>query len=134
MKIAEVVENVDIMKPNQFDARTKVDWVITIEGQIWDEIILTHEDAPEEAFDACAANGESELIARPPYSDVYRFYLEAQIDLANGEVDRYNNSIEMFNAAWTAFRNHYNRKHMPISRVKSLGFTNRRRCNYGPIA
>lgn len=133
MTIAEMVERVDLIKPNQIDVKAKVDWLITIEGQLWDEIILTHEGTPEERFQVEEANGGTELTAKPPYSDLYRFYLEAQIDLANGEVNRYNNSMELFNAAWTAFRNYYNKRHMPLSRVKALGFTRKRRYEYGPL-
>lgn len=133
MTIAELIESVDLIKPNQIDMKTKTDWMITIEGQLWEEIILTHEDVPEEKFDTDKATGGSELMARPPYSDLYRFYLEAQIDMANGEVNRYNNSMAMFNAAWTAYRNYYNRRHMPVSRVKAFSFTHKRGCENGPL-
>ena len=36
-----------------------------------------------------------------------------QIDYTNGEYDKYNNSAEMYNTAWQAYANYYNRNHMP---------------------
>ena len=43
-------------------------------------------------------------------------WLEAQIDYTNGEYEKYNNSIEMFNTAWTEYQNYYNRNHMPLGK------------------
>ena len=134
MTIAGLIDMVDNLKPNQIEHGIKEEWLKNIEGQLWDEIILTHEDVPETVFDVKTATGGTELTAQPPYSDLYRFYLEAQIDLANGEMTRYNNSMMLFNGSWMAYRNYYNRRHMPITRVASLGFMGKGGCEYGPLA
>jgi hypothetical protein len=62
------------------------------------------------------------LIVEHPYDDIYIKWLEAQIDYANGEYGKYNNSIAMFNTAYEAYAKYYNRTHMPISKVN--GYTN----------
>ena len=49
-----------------------------------------------------------------PYDEAYLRYLEAQMDYANGEYDRFNNSNAMYAAAFSTFVNHYNRTHMPL--------------------
>lgn len=134
MTIADLIEMVDNLKPNQIELRTKEEWLKNIEGQLWDEIILTHEDIPETVFDVKTATGETELTAQTPYSDLYRYYLEAQIDLANGEMTRYNNAMMLFNGSWMAYRNYYNRLHMPITRVASLGFMGKGGFEHGPLA
>ena len=36
-----------------------------------------------------------------------------QNDYYNGEMDKYNNAMAMFYAAYDGFKNHYNRTHMP---------------------
>lgn len=56
---------------------------------------------------------EEKLLVPAPYDEVYIRWLEAQIDYANGEYGRYNNSMTMFNASYSAFRNYWNRTHMP---------------------
>lgn len=50
-----------------------------------------------------------ELLTPTPYQKVYVYWLLAQIDLANGDYDRYNNSLQMFNAAWQEYANHVSR-------------------------
>ena len=54
------------------------------------------------------------LLIPAPYDEVYLRFLEAQMDYANGEFERFNNSNAMYAAAWSAFVNYYNRTHMPL--------------------
>ena len=39
--------------------------------------------------------------------------MEAQVDYYNGEYEKYNNSMDMFNTAYNGYKNYYNRTHMP---------------------
>ena len=48
--------------------------------------------------------------------DIYIRWLEAQIDYANGEYGKYNNSITMYNTAYSAYEKYYNREHKPIQK------------------
>lgn len=41
-----------------------------------------------------------ELMTPSPYHKVYVYWVLVQIDLANGEYDRYNNDLMLFNASW----------------------------------
>ena len=61
------------------------------------------------------------LLIPYPYDDVYLKWLEAQIDYANGEIARYNNSITLYNSAMTAFMNYYNRTHLPL-KISKLNY------------
>jgi hypothetical protein len=54
------------------------------------------------------------LLITAPHDEVYIRYLEMQMDYANGEYARYENSREMCNAAYSAFARFYNRTHMPL--------------------
>lgn len=58
----------------------------------------------------------AEMLVPAPYDDIYIKWLEAQIDYANGEYAKYNNSISMYNAAYDAYAKWYNRTHMPIQK------------------
>lgn len=44
-----------------------------------------------------------ELLVNPPHDKLYRSYLAAQIDYANGEYDKYANTMQMFNAHYNEF-------------------------------
>jgi hypothetical protein len=79
------------------------------------DIIDTHEGAEIENFNGYTDGTPltTELLVHAPHDELYLYWLEAQIDYWNGEMAKYNNSIEMFNAVYEAFANHYNRVHMP---------------------
>lgn len=114
MTIIEVITEVDALHPNGYDQNNKIAWLSNLDGRIKDEIIDTHEGGdgvPFKAYNAKDIN--TELIVPRPYDEVYRYWLEAQMDYANGEYTKYNNSMSMFNNAYTAFERHYHRTHMP---------------------
>lgn len=61
------------------------------------------------------------LIAVSPYDRMYADYIIARIDLANGEYDRYNNQMVMFNSRWEEYgryiSRHYRREHPSRYRI-----------------
>lgn len=118
MTIQSAITNIDAVKPNSYSQDEKIRWLSTLDGIIKAEIIDTHEGAQDISFQAY--NDETplmqELLVPHPYDDVYIKWLESQIDYANGEYGKYNNSITTYNTAFTAFEKHYNRTHKPISR------------------
>lgn len=122
MTIIEMITDVDAMKPNGYEQLFKVQWLSQIDGRVKHDIIDTHEGGEGVAFDGYNADTplETELLIPHPYDDVYRYWLEAQIDYANGEYTKYNNSMSMFNEAYSAYQRHYNKTHMP--KGKSIKF------------
>lgn len=58
----------------------------------------------------------SELLVEPPHSKLYAEYLMARIDYANGEYDKYQNSMQMFNAFWGEFMRWFARTYCPAGR------------------
>ena len=57
---------------------------------------------------------DTELLAKAPHDEIYRYYLEMHIDLTNQEFDRYNNSAALNGSAWRDFAAMWNREHMPL--------------------
>ena len=78
-------------------------------------VIDTHEGGENVVFTGYDSNTDmnTELLIPAPFDEAYLRWLEAQIDYANGEYSKYNNSIERFNTSWNGYKNHYNRTHMP---------------------
>ena len=115
MTVMEAIGHVDAVKPNGYSQNEKLRWLSVLDGTVKAEIIDTHEGAENVIF---APYGEhtdflQELLVPAPYDEVYIRWLEAQIDYASGEYGKYNNSIAMYNTAYTAYANHYNRTYMP---------------------
>ena len=115
MTILEAVHKIDTVKPNSYTQPEKIKWLSTLDGIIKSEIIDTHEDGENVVYEGYDddSNLDTELLAPPPYDDLYIRWLEARIDYANGEYAKYNNSMIAYNDAYSLFANYYNRHHRP---------------------
>ena len=124
MTIIEAINRVDTMKPNNYSQQEKMYWLSVLDGSIKEEIIDTHEGGDAVSFSGYTEKTplETVLLVPKPYDEVYIRYLEMQIDYANGEYSKYNNSMVLFNTAYSAFERFYNRDHMPVSRGKRFVF------------
>lgn len=123
MTIIEAINRVDILKPNTYTPDTKVYWLSNLDGIVFEKIIKTHEGAEINEFKGYYAETpmDTKLIIPAPHEDIYIKWLEAQIDYANREYDKYNNSIVAYNDAYAEYERHYNRTHMPKGK-KSFKF------------
>ena len=114
MKVIEAIQKVDALKPNNYSQEDKIKWLSTLDGIIKTEIIDTHEGGSEVIFNGYDMNSlETELLVPAPYDEIYIKWLEAQINYNIGEIGKYNNSMTMYNTAFSTFERYYNRKHMP---------------------
>ncbi len=120
MKIIDVIGRVDDLKPNTWDVEHKIGWLSKLDLMIQKNIINTHEDGSNTPFTGydVDVDQQTELLAPPPYDEMYIYWIEAQIDLANQEYNKYNASIMMFNTEWQEYENYYNRQFMPITSGK----------------
>ena len=114
MTIIEAINKIDSLKPNSYHQDEKVAWLSKLDGIIKEKVIDTHEGGEDIVFNGYNedTNTATELLVPYPYDDMYVRWLEAQVDYANGEVGKYNNSMTMYNAAYTEYANYYNRQHM----------------------
>lgn len=120
MTIDQALHTVDEMKPNQIERARKIEWLSRLDTKIYKELMCTHsrrnaEEVPDR-FDGYnqATPPDTELLAKAPYDEIYRYYLEMHIDLTNQEFDRYNNSAMLYASAWRDFAAMWNREHMPL--------------------
>ena len=115
MTIIEAINKIDNFKPNSYTQHDKVRWLSILDGIIKTEIIDTHEGGEGVTFNGYEADTDvgTVLLVPAPYDDVYVKWLEAQIDYANGETAKYDNSMVMYNTAYMTFERYYNRTHMP---------------------
>lgn len=118
MTIIESINYIDQIKPNGYTQTDKVRWLSRLDGRIKAEIIDRHEGAEEVSFSGYTDDThlDTAMLVPSPYDEVYTLWLEAQIDYANGDTVRYNNSIDTFNYAYEAYERFYNRSHMPTGK------------------
>lgn len=124
MTIQEAINVVDKLKPNSYDYLVKVKWLSKLDGQIYREVFATHEDNPAEGFNGYDhAEPEQTLLVPYPYdADIYTYFLQAQIDKENGEINKYNQSVTLYNNAYGGFQAWYNRTHMPVTAGRRFRF------------
>ncbi len=116
MTVIEAISTVDSVKPNTYKQEEKIKMLSTLDGIIKKEIIDAHEGGDEVPFREYGKNSLTEtLLVGAPYDEIYILWLSAKIDFLNCEHKKYNNSIEMYNAVFTQFKNYYHRTHMPKS-------------------
>ena len=115
MTLIEAINRIDSVKPNSYSQPDKIIWLSNLDWVVKNEIIDTHEGGEGVVFGGYNENTplETELLLPNSHSDIYIKWLEAQIDYANGEYGKYNNSTEAFNNLYAAFDRWYNRTHMP---------------------
>jgi len=96
MTVEQCLRRVDALKPNAFTPEEKTRWLCELEARIRQEVWLCEplEGQPDR---------ETELTLALPHSQVYILWLVAQIDFANGEYNRYQNTYTMFNWAYSAY-------------------------------
>ena len=120
MKAMDIIERLDLLEPNDYSPEQKLHWLCSLDGRIYREVIQTHEDVWN-SFPAAYESGDEELLVGDPYGeDLYYYYLQAMVAAENGETQRYNKRMTLFNSAYQGWANWYNRSHKP--RQRGAGF------------
>ena len=116
MTIKDAINRIDSQKHNTYNNGEKIAWLSRLDFMIKKSIIDTHEGYEDVTFVGYQDDTDldTELLVGEPFDEIYLKWLEAQIDYANGEYYKFNNSILMYNTAYEAFENHYNKTHMPL--------------------
>ncbi len=101
--ILQIIEQVDRVKPNAFDQQVKLGWIAELDGKIAAEVMLMCGGDLQHFCYSYPAGLNAQPLVEFPYNDLYDHYLMAMIDYHNGEYSKYQNSMEMFNARYSAF-------------------------------
>lgn len=114
MIISDLLAYVDAVKPNSFDAPTKIIWLNEVEGMVQTDIMLV---ASADIITYAATDTAVALLVPAPHDKLYRSYLCAMVDFANGEYTKYNNTMQMFNAQYHELVEWYARVYRPADGV-----------------
>ena len=108
MKVRQVLDQVNEVKPNTFSDSRLMDFLNEVEAMIWVEILDNDPDNYKTL--ALPDDYDEELIAGPPYSKLYGAYIQAMIDFQNEESISYQNNMAMFNSVWLEYKKFMQRK------------------------
>lgn len=113
--IREVIEQVCELRPNAFTEMQLTKWLARLDGRLAGDVyLLSHEDMQKLNY-RWPENADTELLVPFPHSDIYEHWLCSQIDMANGEYDKYNNDTTMFNTCLDEFIAWYARVFAPAA-------------------
>ena len=117
MTLMEAITRIDELKYNTYSREEKIRWLSKLDGMVKHQIMDTHEQSDAVPFTGYDGEtpGDTVLLVPEPYDELYLWWLAAQIDYYNGEFDRYNNSVALFNTGFDVYGALHHRKHMPKS-------------------
>ena len=115
MTAGELIAQVDRLRHNQYCAEEKLQWLRRLDGQIRRELDGTHEPQGAQPNGADEPYTEDTVlrVGFPYDTELYTAYLFSQIDLHNGEIGKYNQSLALFQSAWRSLADHLNRTRRP---------------------
>ena len=120
MTAGQVLAQVDDLLPNSYPGEQKRRWLRQAEGFVVREVHQPHAGGEETEVPPEDAGEDTVLLVQPPYDELYRHYVEAQIHYANGELERYNNAMALWNNGLMTLRDHWCRGHMPRRQARAL--------------
>lgn len=101
MRVKEVIEYIGEIKPHPYSEKILTQWLSDCEGMVQNQVFLL---APVEQFRyEWPADEDTVLLVDSPYDKLYPSYLSAMIDYANGEYNKYQNTMQMFNSNFSEF-------------------------------
>lgn len=107
MTIGKVIRLADALKPNAIGREQKYQYINEVEGLVQSEVmLLVSDDIVTYDCDATGAD-DTVLLVKPPHDKLYIAYLVAMIDYANGEYNKYANTIEQFNTYYAEYHRWY---------------------------
>lgn len=116
MTTKQILEQVDSLKPNLYSDAVKKSFLLDIEKQVIEEVMIPHGLFPA-LWDGSEENAV--LVAgNSPYVSLYVYWVIAQIDNSNAEYGRYQNNMEMFNTYYQQYKAYVNRKYKAVSRQR----------------
>lgn len=120
MTINQVIQNVEQLRSPTGDAELLISFINELEWRIKREIIDTAEDGEDYLFTGYSSEKdmETELLAPPPYDDVYVQFCCYRMDLRENQIASANNSIERFEMIYDRFSRYWIREHCPKQRAE----------------
>ena len=119
MTIRQAIDQLQATKPCGYDEAFMVRWLSRCEALL-DQQVLKRYDKASTGFIEFDENTDmdTELIAQEPHDALYLYFLEAQVNYADGDIAQYNNSMTMFNSELELFRREIQRRYRPLRKKR----------------
>lgn len=116
MTIREAIDRAAALRPDTLSEEVKRQWLAQLDGVLRRQVLALHEGGAGAAGADTCAQDDTALLAGEPYSVLYLYWLMAQADLTEGELLRYGNDMQLYNAALAEYAAAYKRENRPLAR------------------
>ena len=126
MKVASLIEQYNLERPNSVEDSVKMEFLHRCEANLLDSVVYLYDPQEGEKTDEewqehlDNFDYDSDLLCDEPYDDIYMFYLDQRIALNNNDIKRYNATSRLYDNALLTFKQKYNRDHYPRQTRKML--------------
>lgn len=111
MTIREAIDRVDNLLFNTYTDAEKVAWLSRLDERV--ALLVMGTGSAGGPWYTKDTETETELLVPSPFDEIYIHWLMAQINYANGEIDKYNNAIALYNAEYEAYEKWHHRNTRP---------------------
>lgn len=109
MTVLKAIEIFDKETENDISEELKKQWLQEIDKKIVAELNFNRTGLSTEAYSGGAMNFN--LSALDEYSEIYIVYLRMKMNYMLGEIERYNNSVSIFNRLYYEMANYISRNY-----------------------
>ncbi len=107
--IRKIVDRADMFRDNAIPEEMKVAWIAELDALVAADVMnVPPEELSQFQYDP-KADMDREALVPFPHDNIYHYWLCAKIDAENGEYGKYQNSMQLYNAAFLTFRTWYSR-------------------------
>ena len=127
MTFREIIQMAGELRPHSFSENVLLHWLTALDGRIAAAVFLM---APEEYRQRKRTHPQgldNEPLVEYPHQEMYVQYLIAQIDLALGENEQYQNDMAVYNESYSDFVRWFGNRYAPAQ-----GYGKGCRCGCGP--
>lgn len=110
MKTEDLIDKIEILKPNSYDSDFIKNLIEKCDKKIYSDFLSQHPSVLEEYKQKNLAE-DAELLLPDEYEDVYLSYVMAKMDYYQGDYERYNNEMTMYNSKWLEFVSWFTRNY-----------------------
>lgn len=115
MTIREAIDGVNNLQFNTYTDAEKINWLSRLDEHV--ALLVQDTGSAEGTWYTVDSDKDTLLLIPSPFDEIYIYWLMAQMSYANGEIDKYNNAIALYNAEYVAYEKWYHRNNRP----KKLG-------------
>lgn len=111
MTIREAIDRVDNLLFNTYTDAEKVAWLSRLDERV--ALLVMGTGSAGGPWYNEDTDMDTELLVPSAFDEIYIHWLTAQMNYANGEIEKYNNAIALYNVEYKAYAQWYHRSNPP---------------------